>query len=83
MNDEFDKIEISSQLNERRDVYILRKFNSLNHTFRREVAYDSESVWSVHDELFSVIFTNSYINDYDCVFHHSVSEIINFEKCKI
>ena len=44
MNDEFDKIELSSQLDERRDVYILRKFNSLNHTLRREVANDSESV---------------------------------------
>ena len=48
MNDELDKIELSSQLNERRDVYILRNFNSLNHTLRREVANDNESVWSVY-----------------------------------
>ena len=48
MNDELDKIELSSQLNERRDVYILRNFNSLNHTLRREGANENESVWSVY-----------------------------------
>ena len=44
MNDEFDKIELSSQLNERRDLYNLRKINSLTHKLRREIANDSESI---------------------------------------